>query len=87
MLVDDLFYQGYSLGHPHFRQADQAGVGECRAGILASEVFVYRDQDPVFRCGPFQLCQPAPGAPVYDESHVSATETEAKVSPEMTVWA
>ena len=33
------------------------------------------------------LRQPAPCAPVYDESQGSKTETGANVSPDMTMWA
>ena len=33
------------------------------------------------------LSQPATGAPVYEEPHGAATETAARVSPAITVWA
>ena len=33
------------------------------------------------------LSQPATGAPVYEEPHGAATETGARVSPAITVWA
>ena len=48
MLVDYLFNQGDPLGHANIRQADQAGVGRSVEVDEFSEVFIHRDQDPVF---------------------------------------
>ena len=54
VVVDDLLDQGDPPGHPDVWQAYQAGVG-CSVQVYEfSEIFIHRDQDPVFRCGSFQ---------------------------------
>ena len=48
MLLDRLFNQGYSLGHPDVRPAYQAGVGDVVQVDKLSKVFIYRNKDSVF---------------------------------------
>ena len=54
MVVDDILEQGDPLGHPDIWQAYQAGVGCSVQMYEFSEIFIHRDEDPVFRCGLFQ---------------------------------
>ena len=54
VVVDCLFNQGNSLGHPDVRQAYQASVGRSVQVSEFAEVFIHRDQDSVVRCGSVQ---------------------------------
>ena len=80
--VDQLSEVGiYSNQYPvrRFRQFQQGPV----PGIRAQGARLDHIMSTILK----PLCQPASGAPVYEEPHAVATETGARVSPAITMWA
>ena len=95
-------------GRTNVGQADESGVGNPVQVNQFSEIFVYRDEDPVIRFSQYKqgpvagvrseslsfkrvmpviakpIGQTAPGTPIDQKSHDSATETVARVSLAMT---